>query len=164
MRQSSAEHFLPSEILERASVRGGEYAWGVDDIPSVIQAARDANLLNIGGQLQFRLPDGETCECYWVEVDTSKSVPQKLPWQERVRLSYETALADYQRLRSSTNFLNEGKHAFPLLYEELDAEGRHPSEFICFVWYVQKEPNKLSEIWTNIQNSWPIKFLFAAKD
>ena len=142
---------LPPDVLNKASVRGNEYAWKVDDIPSVIDAASNANLLNVGGQLQFRLPD-ETYECYWVDVDTSKSVPKALPWTERVRLSHEAALADFQRLRSTTNFLHEGEHAFPLLYEELEAEGRHPSEFMCFVWYVQKAPNKLSEIWTRIRN------------
>ena len=65
---------LPDEILKRASLRGKEYAWPLDDIPHVIRACEAADLVNVGGQLQFRIPDGGTCECHWVEVDTMKQV------------------------------------------------------------------------------------------
>ena len=62
------EQALPSKLVGRASLRGREHAWSLDDIPNVIEAAREAQLISIGGQLQFRLPDGGTCECYWIEV------------------------------------------------------------------------------------------------
>jgi hypothetical protein len=78
-RESQMEEVrLPAEILTKGSLRGGEYAWRVDDIPLVIDAAREAGLVSIGGQLQFRGPEF-TCECYWVEVDTYKAVPSDLP-------------------------------------------------------------------------------------
>ena len=59
---TSTELRLPHDLLQRASLRGSEYAWPIEDIPKVIEAARQANLASIGGQLQFRLPDGGTCE------------------------------------------------------------------------------------------------------
>jgi hypothetical protein len=86
----------PPEVLQGASLAGNEYEWRVKDIPDVIEAARLSNLISIGGQLQFRLPDGGTCECYWVEVDTYKSVDKALPWQERVTRTAEVALRDFQ--------------------------------------------------------------------
>jgi len=99
---------LPHAILQRASLRANEYAWPIEDIPNVIEAARQANLASIGGQLQFRLPDGGTCECYWVEVDTYKSVPASLPWQERVDQTAAVALADFSHLLSKFDFVTEG--------------------------------------------------------
>jgi hypothetical protein len=77
--RTAAEQHLPADILQRASLRGGEYAWLIKDVPSVIAAAKRANLVNIGGQLQFRIPDEGTCECYWVNVDTYRSVSKDLP-------------------------------------------------------------------------------------
>jgi hypothetical protein len=70
---------LPPDLLARASLSGNEYAWPVNEIPSVIEAARAANLVSIGGELQFRLPDGGVCECYWVYVYPDKSVDKALP-------------------------------------------------------------------------------------
>jgi hypothetical protein len=105
------EHALPPEILERGSCAWGEYAWRIEDIPDVIEAARRSNLISIGGQLQFRLPDG-TAECYWVEVDTYKSVYEALPWEERVSRTAEVALRDFEVLRKGVDFIAEGRVAF----------------------------------------------------
>jgi hypothetical protein len=93
--RGSPELRLPHQILRRASLRGNEYAWPIEDICKVIEAAHQANLASIGRQLQFRLPDGGTCECYWVEVDTYKSVSASVPWQERVEQTAAVALADF---------------------------------------------------------------------
>ena len=78
------EQLLPEEVLARATLVGSEYAWPLTDIPMVIEAAKIANLLNIGGQLQFRGPEIGIWECYWVEVDTYKEIDPNLPWTERV--------------------------------------------------------------------------------
>jgi hypothetical protein len=48
---------LPHDVLQRATLQGNEYAWPVEYIPKVIEAAREAELASIGGQLQFRLPE-----------------------------------------------------------------------------------------------------------
>jgi hypothetical protein len=127
---------LPPEILRRASCAGNEYAWRLHDIPDVIEAARRSNLISVGGQLQFRLPDGGTCECYWVEVDTDKSVDKALPWQERVARTADVALRDFQALRTGVDFIAEGRTAFAQSLDALVAEGRDPADSMWFVWYV----------------------------
>ena len=56
------QNVLPKHIVAKATRRGNEYAWPIEDIPTVIDAASDEGLLNVGGQLQFRIPKGGTCE------------------------------------------------------------------------------------------------------
>src|SRR5271154_6028933 len=94
---NSAEQHLPKMLLWRASLRNGEYAWRINDIPEVIEAARMAGLVNIGGQLQFRVPEA-ICECYWVEVDTYKGVSDALPWKDRVTQTAQMGLAAFVAL------------------------------------------------------------------
>src|SRR5688572_7821855 len=98
-----AESQLPPEILAIGTLIGNEYAWPVNDIPAVIEAARRSNLVNIGGQLQFRMP-GATCECYWVQVDTFKVVPQDLPWAERVAKTADAAIYYFNQLQAEIDF------------------------------------------------------------
>jgi len=126
---------LPPDVLSKASLRGNEYAWPVDEIPSVIEAAHYAGLVNIGGQLQFRAPEG-TCECYWVEVDTFKSVPKTLPHEERVERTAVVALTEFNRLRKELNFIAEGRSAFADVLGRYEAQGGALSEIMCYVWYV----------------------------
>ena len=128
---------LPHAILQRASLRANEYAWPIEDIPNVIEAARQADLASIGGQLQFRLPDGGTCECYWVEVDTYKSVPASLPWQERVDQTAAVALAVFSHLLSKFDFVTEGRRSFAEHFKRVEAEGGDPVKTMCFVWYLE---------------------------
>jgi hypothetical protein len=130
------ESRLPLDVLQRASLRGNEYAWPIEDISKVIEAARQANLASIGGQLQFRLPDGGTCECCWIEVDTYKSVPASLPWQERINQTAAVALADFSRLLSKFDFVAEGRRSFAEHFNRLEAEGGDPTQTMCFVWYL----------------------------
>jgi hypothetical protein len=130
---------LPREILDRATLCGNEYAWRIEDIPEVIEATRQASLVNIGGQLQFRIPDVGTCECYWVEVDTYKSVPKSLPWDERVNRTAEVALADFQQLAAKYDFVEEGRRGFDEHLQKIVEGGGNPAEFACFVWYVIDE-------------------------
>lgn len=125
---------LPSHILKRASLRGGEYAWLVNDIPLVIEAARAANLSSVGGQLQFGIPEG-TCECYWVGV--SPKIDKTLPWQQIVQSTADESLRLYRALRDRFDFLAEGT-GFPPL-DALKAQGGNPADYMCFVWYTLSE-------------------------
>jgi|SRR5690242_18051576 len=140
-RVTPTELRLPHEILQRASLRGKEYAWPIEDIPKVIEAARQANLASIGGQLQFRLPDGGTCECHWIEVDTCKSAPASLPWPERVNQTAAVALADFSRLLAEFDFVAEGRRSFADHFKRLEAEGGDPARTMCFVWYLESSPD-----------------------
>lgn len=139
MPQVFSEQALPPDILQRASLAGSEYAWRIQDIPDVIAAARAANLISVGGQLQFRLPDGGTCECYWVDVDTYKSVDKALPWSERVNRTAEVALRDFEALQERFDFVAEGRVGFASYLDALVAQGRDPADSMCFVWYVLSE-------------------------
>jgi hypothetical protein len=130
------ERLLPHDLLEQATVRGNEYAWRLDDIPRVIKAAREAELVSIGGQLQFRFPDGGTAECYWVEVDTYRTVPSTLPWAERVTRTAEAALADFRGLQTRFDFIAEGRTCFEEVFQKWEAKGGDPASAMCFVWYV----------------------------
>jgi hypothetical protein len=134
----AVESHLPKDLLSRSSLRGNEYAWKILDIPEVIEAGRNAGLINIGGQLQFRLPDGGTCECYWVEVDTFKSVPAaiSLSWEERVAKTADAALEDFASLQKRYNFLEEGRRDYGKYLDEIAQNGGDPAEAMCFVWYL----------------------------
>ena len=128
---------LPEDVIVRATLRGNEYAWRVGDIPIVIEAAKSANLINIGGQLQFRIPKGGTCECYWVEVDTYTEVSADLPWADRVSATAATALSQFQRLCNECDFVAEGRASFGEHLREFEARGGDLNEALCFVWYVK---------------------------
>lgn len=137
---NGTETLLPKDLIARASLRGSEYAWPISDIPRVIEAARSCGLVSIGGQLQFRFPDGPTCECYWVEVDTYKAMPDGITsWSDRVALSAESAKAGFEKLLKTYDFLEEGRKAFPQYFLDCETKGRDVSDTMCFVWYLQAE-------------------------
>lgn len=133
------ESAFPPDLLARASLRGNEYAWPVEVIPEVIEQAKDRNLISIGGQLQFRFVEGAICECYWIEVDTFKTVSRDQPWPERVRQTAAAALFSFESLRSEHDFLAEGRKGFGAVFAEYEAKGQDPREAMCFVWYVEAE-------------------------
>ena len=135
-----AESLLPEDVIARATLRGNEYAWPVGDISTVIEAAKSANLINVGGQLQVRIPEGLTCECYWVDVDTHKEVSADLPWAERVSATAATALSQFQQLCHELDFFAEGRAALGEHLGKFDAQGGDLKEALCFVWYVEGRP------------------------
>lgn len=133
-----AESLLPPEVLARASQRGNEYAWHVDEICTVIAAAEEALLVNLGGQLQFRLSNGDTCECYWVDVDIGTSELGGANWAEKVRHAGEIARERFLKLRKRYDFLHEGRANFQPV-REAEAKGEDLSAAMYFVWYVADE-------------------------
>jgi len=98
----------------------------------VIEAARAANLVNIGGQLQFRIPDGGTCECYWVEVDTYNTVDPKLPWDDRVSQTAAVAVHDLEMLKQRFDFVAEGMKGFAKHLKAFTAAGGNLDDAMCF--------------------------------
>ena len=139
-----SEKLLPEHVVIRATLRGNEYAWPVADIPNVIDAARAANLVNIGGQLQFRIPDGGTCECYWVAVDTFQEVSADLPWTERVLATATAALSQFDNLGDEYDFIAEGRSAFGTHLHDFEAQGGDIKDALCFVWYVESQQEAAS--------------------
>ena len=138
MAQEFVRYNLPLGLLQQATLRGNEHAWQIDDIPDVIVAAQRANLVNIGGQLQFRLPEN-TCECYWISVDTYQSVSEEIAWHERVQLTPEVALQEFDDLQSRYDFVAEIRDGFTSVFDELVAMGGNPTDYLCFAWYLLSE-------------------------
>ena len=130
------ESRLPDHLLVKASLRGDEFGWRVEDVPEVIEAARRVGLVSIGGQLQFRLPGpgGGTCDCYWVEVNTYAEAPPSLPWAERVEKAATAAVAGFASLASRFDFIAVGRE-WPVV-AEFEAAGGSVSDAMWFVWYV----------------------------
>jgi hypothetical protein len=139
MGRQETEQYLPEILIQRASLRGNEYAWRLDDIPLVIQAAKDANLVNRGGQLQFRIPNRGTCELHYVSVYTGYTVPKSLPWAERVEKTAIVALEYFNNLKTEYDFIHEGRLGFERYLTEAEASGYSLEDVICFVWYVESE-------------------------
>lgn len=128
---------LPKGTLEQASERGGEFAWRVNDIDHVIEAARERGLVNLGGPLQFRFPNGHTCECYWIEVSTLQAAPPSMKWDERVEESAAKAKEQFHSLIDTIDIVAEGRKAFSDEFDMFAKSGnRDPKDAAYFVWYV----------------------------
>lgn len=105
------EHLLSPAVLARASLRGNEYAWPPASVEMAINDAREHGFATLGGQAQFRLPDG-TCELYWIDVDPSEQRPSESrhDWVQR---SADEAIAKFRQRMASTNWDAEvQKHPF----------------------------------------------------
>jgi hypothetical protein len=96
------ESRLPEAIRELGDLRGNEYAWRRHDLSRVFDAAKAARLANLGGQVQFRLPDG-TCELYWQNFDVASRGPDESwgAFVERSRADVDVA-ASILPLRSAS--------------------------------------------------------------
>jgi hypothetical protein len=129
---SSPEHLLPAELLARAIRSGEEYGWSFEDLPVVLRQARARALAVIGGQVQFKFPDG-TCELYWYNADASPRWPGE-PWNSYVERTHLEVQAGLDRLPSSEALVAEGVESFPFL-EAKAREGVDLTRFLCFICY-----------------------------
>src|SRR5262249_53960032 len=100
------EQELPPSVLNKATVRGNEYAWPLSAVEEAVAAARACGLADLGGQAQFRIPEG-ICELYWLAADSSARLPGE-PWEGYVNRSADEVLARFADLRRRTCFLQEG--------------------------------------------------------
>ena len=127
---------LPKQILSCASLSGYEYAWKPSDIPLVFEAARQARVANLGGQLQFRLPSA-TCELYWIET-TAHERQETESWDDFVERSYAECTTQFQQLIHEYDFVAEGIKSFPFL-ADLHTSGVALSDYVYFVVYFDSE-------------------------
>ena len=125
---------FPKHLLKRATLRGGEFAWQLDDIPDVIEAIKIAGHINIGGQLQFRLKDGPTCECYEVAVDTQK-ILETSDQSDLAAISAAEALRQFNEIRNEDEFIARGRAAFANVFDDARATASDLKDAMCFVWY-----------------------------
>jgi hypothetical protein len=102
----STDHPLPPEITEGAVQRGNEYAWSIAAFPNALSKAGGAGYACLGGQFQFRLDDGGTCEMYWLAADsTERTVGES--WKDYSHRSCREVLRRFQSLASETDFGKE---------------------------------------------------------
>jgi len=74
-----------------------------------------------------------------------------MPWHDRVNETADTALLDFENLKTKYNFLEEGRKAFGKYLDEAEELGADIQELMCFVWYTnsEEEYNRLSDSKTN---------------
>ncbi|MEM8885350.1 MAG: hypothetical protein AAGD14_14875 [Planctomycetota bacterium] len=122
------EALLPESIRARASVsaRGG-HAWRLEDVPAVLEAARAAGLVCLGGKPRFRLDDA-TFEQYWSHVGGAQRENAE-SWGDFVDRS--AALVDqHVRERCIPSTLREAAGGIRPLRESMRRDGIDPVEHV----------------------------------
>lgn len=136
-RMEVAPETLFPDILQSVACRSGnEWGWQPETIPLVIDEAEKLGLLNLGGQLQFLMPEG-TCECYWIEVDALADELEGLAWPERVTLAAAAARRQIADIGYRYDFIEEGRRAFAAQFTAYEATGGDVRDRMCFIWYVE---------------------------
>ena len=129
---------LPESIRLAARRSGNEWCWRPESIPLVIDEAEKAGLLNIGGQLQFLMPEG-TCECYWVEVDALIGEPENLAWAERVAHAATAARQKIAEVGRRYDFIEEGRRGFAAFFDAYEICGGDVRDCMWFIWYLKSD-------------------------
>jgi hypothetical protein len=97
---------LPPHVLRGSELRGNEYGWNISSFPDALASAKTSGYACLGGQFQFRLKDGSTCEMYWMNAD-SVDRRQREPWTDYSCRSCLEVLARFQHLVSGADFKKE---------------------------------------------------------
>ena len=129
---------LPPSILAKATLRGNEYAWPFEWVEEAISVAVTLQLVTLGGQAQFRLPDG-ICEMYWLNADAPDRRLAE-PWSEFVSRSALVVLRRFEETVASADYVAEA-HQWPFLQEKIK-DGVNTLDYLCFVLYFQAEPGQ----------------------
>lgn len=106
MKDLSRPDELPSDVLEGAVLRGNEYGWATASFPVALARAETHGFACLGGQFQFRLNDGSTCEMYWLNADSKERMPEE-SWADYSRRSCSEVKESFERLISGTDFQKE---------------------------------------------------------
>lgn len=129
------ERQLPSVVLEKATLRGNEYAWPFNAVEDAIESAARAGYAVIGGQPQFRLPDA-TYEMYWIDIDASEREEGEA-WEQYVVRSAKEVIEAFRSVVASTDFKNEAQR-WPALEEKM-SRGEPVLDQLCAVLYFESE-------------------------
>ena len=124
------EKYLPAEILQKAILSGKEYGWKRHDFREVLEKAVKVGLGIIGGQVQFKLPDG-TCELYWHKYDTTERKSGE-NWKEYCQRTKEECLSRFEKLPTDNELIKEGIESFDILKEK---SKNKLSDFLIFILY-----------------------------
>lgn len=129
---------LPDTLRSAACRSNRERGWHPETIPLVIDEAEKLSLLNVGGQLQFLMPQG-TCECYWIEVNALRGEPDGLIWAERVAFAARAARQQMVDISRCYDFVEEGRKAFADPFAAYEAAGGNIRDRMCFIWYLKAD-------------------------
>lgn len=97
---------LPFDIVQGATLRGREYGWSISSFPEALARAKAHGYACLGGQFQFRLDDGSTCEMYWLSADSEERVSGE-SWVDYSHRSCLEVLHGFQHLVSTADFRKE---------------------------------------------------------
>ncbi|MGA9526665.1 MAG: hypothetical protein WBS24_00980 [Terriglobales bacterium] len=86
-----------------ATLRSNEYAWTISSFPDAVALAVAHGYGCLGGQFQFRLADGSTCEMYWLNADSKERLEGE-SWLDYSRRSCLEVLEEFQKRLSETDF------------------------------------------------------------
>jgi len=86
----------PPKRLATANLSGKEYAWPTNAFLAALDESASAGFACIGGQFQFRFPDG-TCEMYWLEADARDKEPSEI-WSVYVERARQEVKAGFEIL------------------------------------------------------------------
>lgn len=125
---------IQKNILDKAVKSGQEFGWRRDDFVDVIDSALSENLAIIGGQIQFKLPDG-TCELYWKSYDTNEKLPSE-NWKDYCLRTHNECLEKFKQLDSNDKLIKEGIDNFDFLKKKV-ADGVDLEPYLIFIFYFQ---------------------------
>jgi hypothetical protein len=94
---------LPAQVWQGATLRANEYGWSVAAFPDALAEAEGRGYACLGGQFQFRLEDGGTCEMYWLNADSKDRAPGE-SWADYCHRSCSEVRNGFQRLVDKTDF------------------------------------------------------------
>jgi hypothetical protein len=106
VKDTSKPDDLPADVVEGATLRGNEYGWPVTSFRVALDRAEAHGYACLGGQFQFRLADGSTCEMYWLSADSKERLLGE-PWAEYSRRSCSEVKQNFERLISEKDFTTE---------------------------------------------------------
>lgn len=126
------QKYLPSEILKRAILSVEEYGWKRSDIFEVVEKAIEVGLGIIGGQVQFKFPEG-TCELYWHKYDTIQRKPVE-NWKKYCQRTKQEFLDKFKKIPTDLELVEEGINSFPFLKEKSNADIQIEN-YLIFILY-----------------------------
>lgn len=121
---------LPPNIAQDATLRGNEYGWSISSFPNALAKAQAEGYACFGGQFQFRLENGKTCEMYWLNADSNDRTKEE-SWSEYSQRSCAEVLTRFQHLVSTTDFAREASSWTSV---QID-----PTKHLVFVAYFLRE-------------------------
>jgi hypothetical protein len=86
-----------------------EYGWAPSEFPKAVARAEAQGFACLGGQFQYRLSDGSTCEMYWLNADATER-RQDEPWADYVRRSCSEVMERFTQLAAKTDFTSEASN------------------------------------------------------